>query len=298
MPTYGEGIYGSGLYGGESATAGDVTIVTAPGISVAASTVARPPRFEITITATGGQPMTAVTLNRTSGGVTTGTRVQPPTGFSTQYVEDYEAPWGADVVYAATVTTTSGTTTYTAPPVALHPWGAWLIHPIAPTLSVCVDSPGAALGAAVMGVDAISRASTVTRHQVLGSPRPVVTRAGNRASSEGKMTVATLSAELEDKLWAVLDDQTPVMIQFPTEWGTNWEAGYYDIGDVDAARYGILRNEPARIFTLPFVRVDSPAGTQQARWSYAQLDAAFPDYPSMIAAYSDYGSLLTNRQTV
>lgn len=267
-----------------------------PGIHVTPNPDAEPPRFEIELTTPDGSMIQTVTLLRTVNGVTTPTRVQPNTGSSYQYVEDYEEPWDTDVTYTATVTTGTGTNTYNASPYQLTSANAWAIHPLTPALSVCIDSPGATFGAAVTAVSKITRASNVTRHDILGSPRPIVTKVGNRSSSEGTMEVATLTVDVEDRLWTLVDDQTPLLIQFPPAWNTHFEFGYYDLGAVDADRFGKLRDEPVRLFTLPFLRVDAPAGTQQSAWTYAKLLHDFATYAAVTAAYANYPALLTDER--
>jgi hypothetical protein len=293
---YGGGTFGGDVFGGTTPTRGTITTVSAVGITVVANTITMPPRFEISIATPDGSVMTAVTLSRTIRGVTELTRVQPTAGLSFRYVEDYEAEWGVDVVYTATVTTAAGTVKYVAPPIPLNPWGAWAIHPLTPVLSFCIDqqdndAPG------VVDIQTVSRPTQSTQHTILGSARPVTVRVGPRASTRTVLRVQTVDLEDEANLWSLVDDQTPLVIQFPTDWAVGWEYGYYDVGDVSAERVLQWSGDPRRIFTLPTTRVDRPAGTQQSDWGYAQLLHDFADYPAVLAAFDDYPSLLANRRT-
>jgi hypothetical protein len=286
------GLYGSGVYGG-SIYGGEITVVSGTGITVTANPLSSPPRFEIEIATPSGAAMTAVVLNRTVSGITTQTRVQPLAGLSYRYIEDYEAPWYENVVYSATVTTTSGIDTYVAPPIQLQPWSAWAIHPTVPSLSVCIDR----LDPEKVGVAAIqtvARASTVTQHAILGAARPIVTKTGPRASSRGALQINTLTSADEAAMWVLVDDQTPLLIQFPTPWDANWEPGYYDIGDVSADRAWQYVEDTRRLFILPFTRVDAPAGQQQSTWTYSQLLADFTSYGAVIAGYNSYAALVAD----
>lgn len=264
-------------------------------ITVTANPDSLPPRFEIQIDM-GGSTIEAVTLSRTVYGITANTRVQPGTGSAYEYVEDYDEPWDTNVVYAATVTTGSGTVTLTASAAQLSSAAAWAIHPLTPALSVCIDQQDSdQIG--VIGIDTASRTAQSTQHQILGAARPITTRVGPRSSVRGVLRIATVTALDEDRLWALVDDQTPLLIQFPSGWGVNWEFGYYDIGDVSADRVLQWSGDPRRTFTLPFTVVDPPAVTQQSQWGYAQLLHDFADYPSVAASFVDYPSLLSNSRS-
>lgn len=292
---YGGGTFGGDVFGG-TLTRGTTTTVSATGITVVANTIAMPPRFEISIATPDGSVITAIALYRTVHGVTEFTRVQPGAGLSFRYVEDYEAEWGTDVAYTAVVTTAAGTATYRAPNIQLNPWGAWAIHPLTPSLSFCIDQQdGDAPG--VVDIQTLSKPAQSTQHAILGSPRPVTIRVGPRASTRGALRVQTIDLQDEANLWSLVDDQTPLVIQFPTDWQVGWEFGYYDVGDVAVERVLQWSGDPRRVFTLPVTRVGKPAGNQQSTWGYSQLLHDFADYPSLLAAFADYPSLLANRRS-
>lgn len=306
MGAFGTGIYGTGVYGvggadspavpAGPAVRGTVTTVTAVGISVTVDTISMPPHVAVTVATPNGAAMTAVTITRTGFGLTAPTRVQPKAGFASRTLVDYEAPWETNLTYKATVVTATGTAVYTAPPVRLEPWAAWAIHPTSPALSVCIDQQDAnQIG--VYNIQSIARAATSTQHVIVGAARPIVTRIGSRSSSRGVLQLATVTGADENKVWSLVDDQTPLYIRFPTVWGANWEGGYYDIGDVTADRTIQWVQETRRIFALPYTRVDAPAGDQQSDWGYAQLLHDFADYPSVAAAFADYPAVLSNTRS-
>lgn len=255
------------------------------------------PKAEIIVTSPDTSAITAVTLYRVVGTTKTLTRVQPSTGTASQYVEDYEAPWAQQLTYQAVVTYNSGksTATYTSAAVTINPGVAWAIHPTTPALSVQLD----ALDFTTMGIVSLGSvrwAANRTLHTVLNSPYPVPTSTGDRVASSGTLTVSTKTLDEKVALRALLNDQTPILIRIPTQWGWGWDDGYYDIGDVDLDRPLQYGPDPSRTFTLPYQRTTAPAGGQESTWSYQQLTTAFADYPSIHASYADYPAVTANNQ--
>lgn len=265
-------------------------------ITVVANPTSHPPRYEITITTPAGQTMDAVVLQRYTDGGYEQTRVQPLTGFSSRYIEDYEAPWEAGVTYVATVTYGATTVVYTGPLLTLSSQNAWAIHPTVPAQSVCIDT-GASAAMGIVTIGDVSRPSTAVRHTIIGAKNPIVKKTGPRSSSQVPVTIAAVTSADEDALWALIDDQTPLLFRIPPAWGWNWEDGYYDIADASAGRFAQYGPEQRRTFTLQLTRVDSPEGSQQATWSYADILAQFPDYPTLTAAFADYPALLANHRS-
>ena len=260
-------------------------------MSVTVALTAGPePGIDVTVTATGGGTMTAITLWRLVGSTVVKTRLQPAPGASSRTITDYELPWGVPVSYKATVTSSGGTETFTSSAVTVDSTIAWLIHPNIPSLSVPLDQQNPAL-MGVVSLSDVSLASTATVHQVIGANLPVVTWVGPRLAAVQTMTVATVSVDEENALRTIVNDQTPLLFRFPASWGLNWDDGYYHVADVGIGRVIQYAGDPRRTFTLPLTRVAAPAGLQAPTWDYPALAAAFPDYPSMAAAYADYPSL-------
>lgn len=251
------------------------------------------PRFEITMTSSDGSTITAVTLTRTAAGMTDSTRVQPAPGPSPRTVADYEAPWGTPVVFTATVTSTAGTETFTAAGSTLAVAVPWIIHPTTPALSRVLDA-GAFASMGVMTIGAVTRAATTTGHEILGSKYRVMTKTGPRAASRTQLEVATVTADEHQALFALVDDQTPLLIRVPAGWAWDWEDGYYDVGEVTAARFFQYGPERRRVFTLPLERVEAPAGTQQSPRTWADLLAGFPTWSAVAGAYATWTDVLTD----
>ncbi len=253
------------------------------------------PVVNIVITTPDGSSMTSVVLERTSGGITAYTRVQPAPGLPNRFISDYEADWDAPLVYTAIVTYSGTTSTYTSDPIVLPSVNAWAIHPTQPNLSICIDSQdGSVMG--VSSIGDVTRVGTATSHNVIRSRFPVVTSYGPRLSPSVSITITTVTAAEETAMNAILDDQTPLLVRFPQSWGVNWEDGFYAVlGDVTAARALQYVGDAYRTFTLPLTRVASPAGAQQSTWDYDGIKT-FADYAALTAAYADYASLTANQR--
>lgn len=261
-------------------------------ITVAGTATAVP---GVGVTVTAGATITAIQLFRTASGVTELTRVQPRPGHSTVYVEDYELPWDVPVTYKA-VYTASGSFTDTATPVTVSSTSAWAIHPVFPSsLSVQLDRPGGTGETWVISIGTATRAANSSTHLVIGSAYPVVVTTGPRLAGTGTAVIGTASDAAEGALWALLDDQSPILLRVPDSFGANFANGFYSIGDVAADRIGVA-SLGLRQFTLPLTRVAAPAVTQQLAWDYPSLTAAFADYGALTAAFADYGSLTADRQ--
>lgn len=262
-------------------------------ITVTAYPDASPPRIAIAVSSPDGSPITAVTLARTVHGSSEPVRVQPASGPSPRLVNEYEAEWGTPVVFTATVTSGAGTQALTSAPVVLDPSLPWLIHPTTPALSRALDAGSfAAMGVVSQG--AVSRPSTTTAHDVIGSKYRTVTKTGPRAASRTSLSVATVTADEQQAMWALVEDQTPLLIRVPSSWEWDWEDGYYDVGQVDAERTYQYGPERRRVFQLPLERVEAPAGTQQAERTCADVLVAFASITAMVAAYATCTDLLTD----
>lgn len=242
------------------------------------------------ITVTAAATITAIQLFRTANGVTELTRVQPRTGATTAYVEDYELDWDVPVTYKATYTA-STSFTETADPITVTSTSVWAIHPVFPaSLSVQIDQPAAVGDTWIISIGTATRAANATTHLVIGSPYPVIVTTGPRLAGTGTAVIGTASDAAEEALWALLNDQSPILLRIPDSFGANFSNGFYSVGDVTLERLGVA-SLGMRQFTLPLTRVAAPAVTQQLAWDYATLTATFPDYASLTAAFADYGSL-------
>lgn len=262
-------------------------------ITVTPQPDATPPTFLIEVATPAGEAITAMTVSCTANGSTEPIRFQPGAGPSPRVSTHHEAPWNTPVIYSATVTYGSTTATYTSGPTFLRPSFPWLIHPLAPALSRLLDT-GDPSRMGVASIAAVTRAANTTRHAILGAKYPVVTKTGPRSGSQFQMQVTTTTSTEAADLWALLDDQTPLLIRVPTDWEWDWEDGYYDVGDVSADRleqYGPTR---LRTFTLALARVEAPAGDLLPQRTWDDLSADFATWGDLIPAYADWTSVLTD----
>jgi hypothetical protein len=254
---------------------------------------AEPPQFRIEIATPAGQTITALTVYRTAEGRTDATRFQPGPGPSPRVVVDHEGGWDSGVVYSATVSYGSTTETYTAAPASISPDCPWLLHPTVLSLSRRLDQ-GTFTRMGVVSLGAVSRAANTTRHSIIGARYPVVTKTGPRSGSQLQMQVATVTSDERAALWALLDDQTPLLIRVPDDWGWDWEDGYYDVADANAERFEQYGPTRQRTFTLALARVEAPAGDLQPTRTWADVKAEFATWADVAAAYRDWTSVLTD----
>lgn len=191
----------------------------------------------------------------------------------------------------------AGTTTQydeSSSPVTLSPDTGWLIHPGNPAKSMRLP-----LGH-ITGMGDTTRRSNATRHDILGARYPIYTNPGPRYSRELSMKLRTRTADDENMLDNLLDDQTPILFnpRGVDASRLNLNPMYLQVGDVTAARYAQslypTSDSPQhwRDWALPCTQVDSPAVSQQAvGWTYAQLLNDNTRYQSVIISYKDYASL-------
>lgn len=253
-----------------------------------------PPAVQVTVDG-GGATMTAVVLKRTANGATEKAPIQPSTGVTTSTVQDYLIPWDTDVVYVATVTTSGGTTSYTAAAVNLSATDAWAIHPVFPQRSITIDRQYPTGGLVVTGWTSAVRASTANEHKIIGSPFPVVTTTGNRAGLRGVLTLLAEADTDRDAVVTLLDDQTPILFRYPTSIGAAWEDGFYSVGDYTEEQTAPRGGGWWKI-SLPLARVQPPAVTTAPVWDYPTITTTFADYADLTASFADYPSLTADKR--
>lgn len=238
------------------------------------------------------------TVNRTKG-PTLNTAQSALTPLTTIRVtqSDYDAMQSIGIDWFSGDSFQAGTTTQydeSSSPVTLSPDSGWLIHPGNPAKSMRLP-----LGH-ITGMGDTTRRSNATRHDILGARYPIYTNPGPRYSRELSMKLRTRTADDENMLDALLDDQTPILFnpRGVDASRLNLNPMYLQVGDVTAARYAQslypTSDSPQhwRDWTLPCTQVDSPAVSQQAvGWTYAQLLNDNTRYQSVIISYKDYASL-------
>lgn len=254
-----------------------------------------PPRIQITLTSPNGTAITAATLYRATPAGNVLVRVQPPVPAASGSVfYDYEAPWDTALVYLVLYTYGSGTSTSeTSNTVTLSPLYPWLIHPTAPSLSVCLDQARFdRMGVVSLGTE--TRPALKTKHRIQGSEFQIVTKSGPRGAQSFPMQVALTSAAERAALVSVTRDQTPLLVQVPASWGWDFDNGYYDIDDVGTERALQYGPELRRTVTLPLERVEEPIGTQAATWTWAGFLSGSSTWDAAKAAYATWADVATN----
>lgn len=242
-----------------------------------------PPRTLLQLTYTGE---TTATITRADpDGVVRTVRLADPatltggswTGF------DYESWFGQSTTYTATV---GGGGTITTAASTLSVSQVWMRHPGVPSLSMPIDFQGEG-----QPVRPVNQAIL----EPLNRPTPIVVTDGRRRAKRGTLTVRT-KTDSEAAAWlALLDDTTVLLLDIPPNIPFGITAHQYvSLGDLTEDR---LRPDyyphPWRIWSVPFVVVDAPAGGQQAQRTYATVLAAFATYTAVKARYSTYNNLLT-----
>lgn len=254
-----------------------------------------PPRIQLTVTSPDGSAITAAATTRIDPSGGNPTRVQLPVpAVSGAVLYDYEAPWDVAVTYSIAITYASGSTaTYTSASVTLSPPFPWLTHPIAPSLSLCLDQ-GRFDVMGVVSIGAATRPATTTKHRIQGAEYQIVTKTGPRGAASFPLQVVTMTPAERAALHAITRDQTPLFLQVPAAWGWDFDGGYFDVGDVTTERVWQYGPEPRRLHTLPLERVDAPIGTQAATWTWAGLLAGSATWDAERAGYATWADVATN----
>lgn len=178
----------------------------------------------------------------------------------------------------------------TSDPITLAPDSGWMVHPANPALSFRLTP------VAIQGIDPIDNKSAATVHQILGQARPIITTSGPRLADNLQMRLLTYTRDEEVTLTQLLQDQSPILIRFPSTWDPSWVDGWFHVGDLQRARFANTK-DPLRVVTLPLQAVESPVVSQaNVGWSWAALAAEFPTWASVAAAFETWGDVLINNR--
>lgn len=157
---------------------------------------------------------------------------------------DYEAGPGAPVRYRVTdeaaVTAESATVTLTLT-------RTWLKDPFQPGLSLPVT---------LYAQPKTSRARAQGVHRVLGRRDPIVV-SGTLQSPEGDLAVLTRTRDEGDRLQALLQASSVLLVQIP---GSRHGARYCAISDVTDEALSRLATDDDVVWVLSFVEVAAPIG--------------------------------------
>jgi hypothetical protein len=241
-------------------------------------------------------------VTRIQDGSETLIRKQPTVGTSDALAYDYEPRYEIPTVYRITGSeknTTNGATVdvnILSSEITLTPDTGWLIHPGNPAKSMPLP-----LGR-LTGLTGMGRSMNATRHDVLGATLPVYTINGPRFGLQFTLELRTRTLDEESMLWALLDDQIPILINWldTDAQRLNMKPMYLQVGDVQEERFAQMlyparyANTPAerRDWKLPCIQVQSPAISQQAvGWTYAALLGEQSTYLTAQSSYATYADL-------
>lgn len=263
-------------------------------ITVSAEPANLPPRISVSIdfTSLTPDPTEATVLRNDLDGRQRAVRLAEPAtlvaGLWQGY--DYESPFGAAVTYEATSVTPAGT--ITSSPVTLAVNVPWLRHPGIPTLSVPVTTDSFRKDSLASRARATSRAV----FNPIGRDTPIVVTSGARTSPSTEMTLRTDTDAERDALWALLANESVLLLDIPPAlaWGITHE--FISVGDVAETRVRDWGAAPERWFSLPYLVVDRPAGGLQAQFTYADVLANHATYALVRSRYDKYSDLLANNR--
>jgi hypothetical protein len=245
-----------------------------------------PPRVKVDITDTGTPAVTSVTVTRTDsyGNVSTvrtsdGNPLTLVTSGSNRVgtVYDYEMPLGAAVTYSTVQNPASTASAQVDSSVS------WLVHVGVPALSITIR---------------IKELSTRTRKvsrgvfQPIGRRNAVVVTDGARKGNEGTLSLLTLTMPERLDLDEILNDSSVLLLNVPQSNGWGVDSQYISIGDVDEVRVTPFLGEAARVWTLPFIQVDSPIGGSQAQFTWTDVIAKYSTWTALIAANPTWADVL------
>lgn len=240
----------------------------------------------VTVTVDG----TAQKLTRTSLSNPDHVELRGPTG-----------TWGGEVI-AAAYATSATSVDVTSSQVTNTPASGWLVHPLVPALSVPVSTTDRTL----VGVTSIGdryRVSTATLHPILGQSLPILSTTGPRQAAAFVLTLAARNVTQSAQLEALINDQTPLLIQFPQGSIDEWTPGFYAVipttaaGSTDASFGRFAQNTvvPRRVVTWPLQQVQPPiGGVANPGWSWNSVAAKYATWNDVANAYATWADLAAN----
>lgn len=251
-------------------------------VTATAELMHRPPRVRIDVADTGNSPaITQVTVTRTdvASGRTITVRSNDGNPLPLSEVSassrlgviyDYEAPFGAEVVYSTLQQPDEVSATIVSD--AAEPW---LIHPGAPLLS----QP------ASLRIGSFATRRRAVRSGVfypLGRDTAVVVTDGRRKTPESSFIVHTESPAQFQAILALIDDAGVLLMNVPQHLGLLIDTAYIAVLDVDENRVADIGEDPKRDFVMPYVQVAMPTGGVPTSWTWADVMARYPTWQDLM----------------
>lgn len=160
---------------------------------------------------------------------------------------DREAPFDVPIVYELSAPDQPAFLAVSEPVVLASQGRTWLSHPYT----------GVGFVAEIAEEPEQTRAIDRGVFNVIGRARPLAVSASQRQSSSASLTVWAPTFADRDRLLAMLDDGTPLLLRAPADLG-HGEGEWLSVGDVTYKAVGHGAFEHTREFTLPYVVVDPP----------------------------------------
>jgi hypothetical protein len=251
------------------------TVVSAPtGLVATPQPDNWPPRIKLELTAT---TVTTVTIYRIGPNgrpipVRGGDPATTTSGLIVVY--DYEAPHNRPVYYTA-ATRTSSTVTLVVP-------RPWLYHPGVPSLSQPIQTIGP--------VSDEESASAAGVHEIAGRTFPIVVTDGRRKSPRFPLQVLTDDETAEQGMVDLFYDTSPLLLQIPGTTRTIYR--WVSVGSVVMSTPGGSEDD-MRLWSMPCIEVDRPAGGIQVQRTWATLAAECATWADVAARYTTWRGVLT-----
>lgn len=180
--------------------------------------------------------------------------------------------------------------------------GAWLIHPVQPTLSMEVeDSSHGNSAESIIHIDEPTRARRTasalrTLHWGVGRRRPVVVTNGPRAADEWDLVIHPQTFAATDDLRSLVDDQTPLLLRIPPAFGWHLPDDWYSVGDVTIDRDDVPEVSESAVVTLPLTPVDEPIVRQGAVRTWGDLLMEASTWADVLTIYDSWLGVLSGDQ--
>lgn len=206
------------------------------------------------------------------------------TAFAQLVVRANGTPAGSNLTYVDEAMLTSpAALTVTSSPVTSQSGGtAWLTHPGHPQYA----------GVATVTRDGLTEIRPARRGLLypIGSSLPVAVT-DVRSGSAGTLVVQTNSAADTTRLRNMLADGAPLLLRQPLSWGG--DSWWVSIGDVDIDRFTGIAADNWRRWTLPYTRVDRPAGASDGAvgQTWNDVKSTYATWNAVIAAKATWTAL-------